>query len=179
MNPSDTPPAVPTGTGEAATCDVCRRRKKPVGRDSMDNGLCDAECPGYLQGQHPGYLWHGEAAPPQPSTPEEGGFVESWEEFSAAHPAEATCRGCYDAGYERGRREAICSVCRERLGLEQEGAKAQVVKYKKKLQELYAGSAAKERDDLRADVARLREEFAAAKSRVTELETELGRRIFG
>lgn len=30
-------------------CVARGRRKKPFGRDSMDNGLCDGDCPGYAQ----------------------------------------------------------------------------------------------------------------------------------
>lgn len=45
----------------AVYCTVCGRRKKPRGRDSMDNGLCDRECSGYGQEPLPGHLWPGEA----------------------------------------------------------------------------------------------------------------------
>jgi len=38
-------------------CTVCGRRKKPVGRDSMDNGLCDYDCEGYMQEPTPCDLW--------------------------------------------------------------------------------------------------------------------------
>lgn len=41
-------------------CAVCGRRKKPIGRDSMDNGLCDRDCPGYSQEPHAGHLWPSE-----------------------------------------------------------------------------------------------------------------------
>lgn len=41
-------------------CGVCGRRKKPVGRDSMNNGYCDHECPGYYQEPLAGWLWPGE-----------------------------------------------------------------------------------------------------------------------
>jgi hypothetical protein len=41
-------------------CTVCHRSKRPVGRDSMDNGLCDRDCFGYLQEPTPGHLWPGE-----------------------------------------------------------------------------------------------------------------------
>lgn len=43
-------------------CAVCHRRKKPRGRDSMDNGLCDQDCHGYLLAPEPGHLWPGEIA---------------------------------------------------------------------------------------------------------------------
>lgn len=43
-------------------CDTCGRRKKPLGRDSADNGLCGTDCPGYAQGAIPGHLWPGELA---------------------------------------------------------------------------------------------------------------------
>lgn len=46
----------------APECVVCRRRKKPRGRDSMDNGHCDRDCPGYHQDPQPGHLWPGELA---------------------------------------------------------------------------------------------------------------------
>ena len=46
----------------APECTVCRRRKKPIGRDSMDNGLCDDDCKGYRQPPSPGHLWPGELA---------------------------------------------------------------------------------------------------------------------
>ena len=32
---------------EIVTCTTCGRTKKPVGRDTIDNGLCDTDCPGY------------------------------------------------------------------------------------------------------------------------------------
>lgn len=38
-------------------CAVCGRSKKPIGRDSRDNGLCDMECEGYREEPHPGYKW--------------------------------------------------------------------------------------------------------------------------
>lgn len=44
-------------------CSICGLRKKPIGRDApaaMANGLCDHECPGYLENPQPGYLWPGE-----------------------------------------------------------------------------------------------------------------------
>lgn len=47
-------------------CTTCHRRKKPIGRDSRDNGLCDHECPGWREDPHPGYLWPGEEACPIP-----------------------------------------------------------------------------------------------------------------
>ena len=43
-------------------CTVCHRRKKPIGRDSRDNGLCDQECEGYKLPPHPGHLWPEEIA---------------------------------------------------------------------------------------------------------------------
>jgi hypothetical protein len=46
--------------GRAVYCTVCHRRKKPIGRDSRDNGLCDHDCPGYRLGPDPGSLWPGE-----------------------------------------------------------------------------------------------------------------------
>ena len=47
--------------GVAVECAVCHRRKKPIGRDSRDNGLCDGECEGYRQEPKPGSLWPGES----------------------------------------------------------------------------------------------------------------------
>jgi hypothetical protein len=41
-------------------CEVCFRRKKPIGRDSMDNGLCSWDCIGYRKNPQPGHLWQGE-----------------------------------------------------------------------------------------------------------------------
>jgi hypothetical protein len=38
------------------TCTECGRPKKPVGRDSFDNGLCDHECPGYRKAPEPGHV---------------------------------------------------------------------------------------------------------------------------
>lgn len=46
--------------GLRVICTVCDRRKKPVGRDSRDNGLCDHECPGWHLDPQPDYLWPGE-----------------------------------------------------------------------------------------------------------------------
>jgi len=57
-------------------CTECHRRKKPVGRDSRDNGLCDHECPGYRRDPQPDYLWPGEreedAFPPPVSSNSQG-----------------------------------------------------------------------------------------------------------
>ena len=50
-------------------CALCGRTKKPLGRDSRDNGLCDHDCEGYRQPPHPGHLWPGELA----SIREQGG----------------------------------------------------------------------------------------------------------
>lgn len=41
-------------------CAVCGRPKKPMGRDSRDNGLCDSDCEGYYVNPLPGHLWPGE-----------------------------------------------------------------------------------------------------------------------
>ena len=49
-----------TKRGVAVECMVCGRTKKPVGRDSMDNGLCSYECPGYRKDPRSGSLWPGE-----------------------------------------------------------------------------------------------------------------------
>jgi len=38
-------------------CEVCERRKKPIGRDSRDNGLCDQDCEGYHMDPEPGTEW--------------------------------------------------------------------------------------------------------------------------
>lgn len=43
-------------------CTECGRRKKPSGRDSRDNGLCDDDCVGYRRSPYPGHLWPGEIA---------------------------------------------------------------------------------------------------------------------
>lgn len=45
-----------------SVCAVCGRTKKPWGRDSRDNGLCDTDCEGYAQDPRPGHLWPGELA---------------------------------------------------------------------------------------------------------------------
>ncbi len=45
-------------------CTVCRRQKKPRGRDAapaMANSLCDADCPGYGEQPLAGHLWPGES----------------------------------------------------------------------------------------------------------------------
>ena len=44
-------------------CNVCYRRKKPIGRDSRDNGLCDHECEGYTQPPLPNDKWTDENTP--------------------------------------------------------------------------------------------------------------------
>lgn len=41
-------------------CSACGRRKKPTGRDSLDNGLCSHECSGYREPPEPGHLWPSE-----------------------------------------------------------------------------------------------------------------------
>jgi hypothetical protein len=46
--------------GVAVKCSVCGRAKKPIGRDSRDNGLCDYECEGYMLDPLPDNLWPGE-----------------------------------------------------------------------------------------------------------------------
>jgi len=38
-------------------CTVCGLCKKPIGRDSRDNGLCDHECEGYYMDPQPDCLW--------------------------------------------------------------------------------------------------------------------------
>lgn len=48
--------------GSFAVCTWCNRNKQPRGRDSMDNGLCDHECPGYDAPPYAGDLWPGETA---------------------------------------------------------------------------------------------------------------------
>jgi hypothetical protein len=47
---------------KAPKCATCGRTKKPVGRDSMDNGLCQEDCDGYHQPPYAGHLWPGEIA---------------------------------------------------------------------------------------------------------------------
>lgn len=46
--------------GGAVQCAVCGRTKKPIGRDSFDNGLCSHECEGYRLEPLPDHLWPGE-----------------------------------------------------------------------------------------------------------------------
>lgn len=46
----------------APNCAVCGRRKKPYGRYSRDNGLCDSDCEGYQMPPLAGHLWPGELA---------------------------------------------------------------------------------------------------------------------
>ena len=46
-------------------CELCRRRKKPQGRHSDDNGLCDPECDGYWEGEPAGHLWPTEGGDPE------------------------------------------------------------------------------------------------------------------
>ena len=41
-------------------CTVCGRPKKPIGRDSMDNGLCQHDCEGYRLEPTPSSYWPGE-----------------------------------------------------------------------------------------------------------------------
>lgn len=43
-------------------CTVCGRRKKPIGRDSMDDGLCSQDCHGYRNEPIPNDKWFGEEA---------------------------------------------------------------------------------------------------------------------
>jgi hypothetical protein len=41
-------------------CEVCERRKKPLGRDqasAMNGSLCDCDCEGYMQDPEPGTEW--------------------------------------------------------------------------------------------------------------------------
>jgi len=47
--------------GFEVRCTYCGRMKKPIGRDSMDNGLCDEDCTGYQAEPEPCDLWPGEA----------------------------------------------------------------------------------------------------------------------
>jgi len=61
--------------GEMAKCAVCGRTKKPIGRDSMDNGLCSHECEGYRQAPLPSDLWPGE-------TREAYGYPDDWREVA-------------------------------------------------------------------------------------------------
>lgn len=49
--------------GKYVNCTVCKRQKKPIGRDAaaaMANGLCDRECEGYNMPPLADYLWPGE-----------------------------------------------------------------------------------------------------------------------
>lgn len=60
---SDTPNSFRFGA--YATCETCRKHKKPRGRSApleMANSLCDSDCPGYCQYPLPGDLWPGETA---------------------------------------------------------------------------------------------------------------------
>lgn len=47
--------------GLRIVCKECGRTKKPIGRDSRDNGLCEHECPGWLCDPQPDSLWPGES----------------------------------------------------------------------------------------------------------------------
>ena len=53
-------------------CAVCHRTKKPSGRDSMDNGLCDRDCEGYRADPQPGHLWPSEWREHEAATGAEG-----------------------------------------------------------------------------------------------------------
>ena len=44
-------------------CTKCGRRKKPIGRDTSDNGLCTWDCEGYGEPPEPGHLWPNEPLP--------------------------------------------------------------------------------------------------------------------
>ena len=46
--------------GKTVISVVCGRIKKPIGRDSMNNGLCDSDCKGYMLDPYQGHLWPGE-----------------------------------------------------------------------------------------------------------------------
>jgi len=41
-------------------CTVCGRPKKPIGRDSRDNGLCQHDCEGYRLEPLPSSYWPGD-----------------------------------------------------------------------------------------------------------------------
>ena len=41
-------------------CTVCGLPKKPLGRDSLDTGLCQTGCEGYRQSPEPSTYWPGE-----------------------------------------------------------------------------------------------------------------------
>lgn len=72
MNPS---PECTEFCAAMPECTVCHRRKKPHGRDSRDNGLCDTDCEGYYQDPRAGHLW-----------------PEEWREHVTAHDAELARR---------------------------------------------------------------------------------------
>lgn len=46
--------------GVTVRCLECGRTKKPLGRDSQDNGLCDHGCSRYYDYPRPDSLWPGE-----------------------------------------------------------------------------------------------------------------------
>ena len=54
------PPRIPIIGPPFVKYAVCRLSKKPIGRDSMDNGLCDSDCPGYFAEPKPHWLWPNE-----------------------------------------------------------------------------------------------------------------------
>ena len=59
------------------TCTVCGRAKKPIGRDSQDNGLCDSDCEGYNLLPRPGYNWPNEEENEMPNQYEALHIVEA------------------------------------------------------------------------------------------------------
>jgi hypothetical protein len=48
--------------GKSVYCQVCERRKKPIGRSApIGMDLCDEDCKGYRKEPHVGSLWPGES----------------------------------------------------------------------------------------------------------------------
>lgn len=63
-SPHYTLPTSPCETCAVVQCSVCRRRKKPYGRDaSMQSSLCDSDCSGYHQEPYAGTHWDSDDCP--------------------------------------------------------------------------------------------------------------------
>ena len=81
---------------EFVYCQICHRPKKPIGRDSRDNGLCDHDCEGYRLEPYPSTWWPGER-----DASLEDEFDTKAELLKAEHPTHKRELGAIKATHER------------------------------------------------------------------------------
>jgi len=80
-------------------CNICGRTKKPVGRDSHDNGLCSHECEGYRQEPYASSYWPDELREEFERGKREGAEEERKRCMKAANAVNETASDAF-GGYE-------------------------------------------------------------------------------